>query len=81
MMGFVAFSVRISFMGMCFGKGHDDSEGGGGESVLHTGFHICLYYQIQSAILGMRFRSTDSEVSVMGENRGGYGCKDCLYRV
>ncbi|MBQ9740011.1 MAG: hypothetical protein IJV91_03625 [Kiritimatiellae bacterium] len=24
--GFVAFSVRISFMGMCFGKGHDDSE-------------------------------------------------------
>ena len=40
-----------------------------------------LYRRIYSVILGNKVGNTTDPVLVMGENRGGYGCKDCLYRV
>ena len=39
------------------------------------------YRRMQFGILGRVLWNTDSEASVMGVNRVGYGCKDCLYRV
>jgi hypothetical protein len=43
---------------------------------------ICFLYRLSHlVILGEWFGNTGLEVSVMGENRGGYGCKDGLYRV
>ena len=32
-------------------------------------------------ILGNKLGNTTDAVLVMGESKGGYGCKDCLYRV
>ena len=42
---------------------------------------VCLYRLNRLVILGEWLGNTGLESSVMGENRGGYGCKDCLYRV
>ena len=39
------------------------------------------YRRMQFGILGNGFGNTGCEALVMGENRGRYGCKDCLYRV
>ena len=54
-------------------------------AVLHGGiftvFRVCLYCRIHSAILRNAVGNTTDSVLAMGENRGGYGCKDCLYRV
>ena len=40
-----------------------------------------LYCPILSAILGNKLVNTAAPALVTGENRGGHGCKDCLYRV
>ena len=42
---------------------------------------VCLYRRSHLIIQGEWFGNTGLEVSAMGENCGGYGCKDCLYRV
>ena len=39
------------------------------------------YRRMQFGILGNGFGNTGCEALVMGENRGRYGCKDCLYMV
>ena len=44
-------------------------------------FRICLYRLSHLVILGNKVGNTTDSVLVMGENRGGYGCKACLYRV
>lgn len=43
--------------------------------------NISLYCRIRLVILGDEVGNTTDPVLVMGENRGGYGCKDRLYRV
>ena len=40
-----------------------------------------LYCRTHSAILGNKLVNTAAPALVTGENCGGYGCKDCLYRV
>ena len=42
---------------------------------------VCLYRLSHLVILGNKVGNTTVPASVMGENCGGYGCKDCLYRV
>ena len=42
---------------------------------------VCLYRLSHLVILGNKVGNTTDPVLVMGENRGGYGCKACLYRV
>ena len=44
-------------------------------------FRICLYRLSHLVILGNKVGNTTDSVLVMGENRGGHRCKDCLYRV
>jgi hypothetical protein len=45
------------------------------------GWAKSLYCRTHSAILGNKVGNTTVQASVMGEKRGRYGCKDCLYRV
>ena len=45
------------------------------------GWAKSLYCRTHSAILWNKVGNTTDSVLAMGENRGGYGCKDCLYRV
>ena len=45
------------------------------------GWSKSLYCRTHSAILWNKVGNTTDSVLAMGENRGGYGCKDCLYRV
>ena len=40
-----------------------------------------LYCPILSAILGNKLGNTADPVLAMGENRGGYGGKDCFFKV
>ena len=42
---------------------------------------VSLYCRISLAILEDGFGNTGCEALVMGENRGGYGCKARAYRV
>ena len=42
---------------------------------------VSLYRLSHLVILREWFGNTGLEVLAMGENRGGHGCKDCLYRV
>ena len=45
------------------------------------GWSKSLYCLSHLLILGNKVGNTTDSVLAMGENRGGYGCKDCLYRV
>ena len=48
---------------------------------IFTVFCVSLYCRISFAILEDGFGNTGCEALVMGENRGGHGCKARAYRV